>query len=212
GHCIDRSHRGGFERRDLVGVLIGHRHSLDKEDKATDEGCGQEQIDDHSPHIEEEVTQARIASESSNDRRESTQADSRGEEKHRDAKEDLSEIRKRDVPRVILDVRIRDERDNGVKDRARRQHPEATRIKRHPRLQRQDDVAIDEQDCVEDEQRYRVLLLPVLRPAIEMFLEPSEDSRRLVLAVHDLRHVTAYWDCNYYREYDYGDWQKPHRP
>src|SRR6266481_4004472 len=53
---------------------------------------------------------------------------------HRDAKEDLREIRKGHISGVVLDVRIGDERDDRVEDCAGGKHPEAARIKRHPGL------------------------------------------------------------------------------
>src|SRR5258708_26525538 len=110
----------------------------------------------------------------------------------------------------MVDVSIRDEGENCVEDSAGRQHAEAARIQRHQGLQRQNDIAVDEEHCIEDEQRDRVVL-PILRAAIQTFLEPTEQSRRLVVAVHDLRHVTAERNGDYYREDDYRDWQKPHK-
>ncbi len=106
--AVGRAHRGRLKRRDLIVTLISHRHSLDQEDNADDESCGQKHVHNHSPHIDEEVAQARIASERANDRRESTQSDCSREEKHRDAKEDLREIREGDVPRIVLYVGVSD--------------------------------------------------------------------------------------------------------
>jgi hypothetical protein len=97
-----------------------------------------------------------------------------------------------------------------MEDCGGRQHPEAARIERHQGLQGQDDVAVDEKNRVEDEQRNRVLL-PVLWPAIQALFEPVQQSRRAILAVHDLRHITAERHGDYYRKDDYGNWQKPHR-
>ena len=64
-----------------------------------------------------------------------------------------------------------------LKDGRRRQHAPSERVQRHPRLERQDQEAEDEQHHIEDEQRRRVLL-PVLRAAVEAFLEPAQQPRR----------------------------------
>ena len=49
-----------------------------------------------------------------------------------DAEENLAEVRQVLVARVVLEVRVRDEGDDAVKDGARGQHPLVVGIQRHP--------------------------------------------------------------------------------
>ena len=94
-----------------------------------------------------------------------------------DAKENLAEVRQMLVAGIVLEVRVRHERDHAVKDGAGEEHPLAIRIQRHPRLERQDQKAEDEQHGVEDEQGAGILL-PVLRAAVQAFFEPAAGPAR----------------------------------
>ncbi len=59
------------------------------------------------------------------------------------------------VPGIVLEVRVRHEGGHGLKDGAGEDHPLAIRVQRHPRLERQDQIAEDEHHGVENEQGRR---------------------------------------------------------
>src|ERR1700737_1878917 len=113
----------------------------------------------------------RITAQSPDNRSQRAQSDCGRKEKVGYAEEDLAEVRKCNIPRVMLHVRVGYKGNNRMENGSRRQHAETARIQRHQRLQRQHDVAVDEEHCV-DNQQCTSVPLPVLWTAIQALLEP----------------------------------------
>src|ERR1019366_5260157 len=191
---IGRSHCGRFQRGDNARGLEGHRHSLLEADQRKNKADRQEHVDHDAPHIEKERADlVRTKAKSSDDRGERTEADRRREKEIRDHHEDLREVGKMDVTGPVLEIGIGTQRHRGVGHRRWRQHPTVQFIKWHPRLNSHDYIAVSEQESVEDEQRYRVLL-PIQIASVESILEPLEEAWSFVLAIHDPGEITAEWN------------------
>src|ERR1700690_2153333 len=99
------------------------------------------------------------------------------------------------VPGIMLKIGIRHERYHAVKDRGREEHCLAVGVERHKRLERQNNIAENEQDSVEEKQGTYVLH-PVLGTAVQAFFEPPHDRQRPVFPVHDPGHVAAQGECD----------------
>jgi len=103
---VSRAHRSGLERRNLMCGLEGHRASLLEEHQGQQKRDRQKGIDDHPPHIDEEVAEPRITTQRSNDCGQATEPDRRRKKEIRDTKENLAEIRKVLIARVMLEIRV----------------------------------------------------------------------------------------------------------
>ena len=77
-----------------------------------------------------------------------------------------------------------------MQDRRGPKHPQPSRIQRQMRLERQDDIAEGKEYRIEDNQRGRILF-PRLIAAINAPFKPAQESRRLVMPIHNLGHVRA---------------------
>src|SRR5580658_5270841 len=109
----------------------------------------------------------------------------------------------------MLNIGVRDEGDNRVEDRTWSKHAEAPRVERHPRLQRQDQIAKQVEHGVKNQQRHGVLL-PILMTGVEALLEPCKDGPGFILPIHDVSHVAAQWEGEDYGKSYYYNGQKPH--
>ena len=162
----------------------------EQKNEGDDKGDGHEHVNHHPPHVHEEVAELGIAAESPDDRGQRTEADGGRQKQIGDAEENLAEVRQMLFPGIVLEVRVRHERGHGLKDGAGEHHSLAVRIQRHPRLERQNQIAEDEQQGVEKKQRAGILL-PVLGAAVQAFFEPAQDRQRPVFSIHDPRHVAT---------------------
>ena len=90
---------------------------------------------------------------------------------HGDAKENLAEVDIACLSCSVLEVGVRHERGHGLENCAGEEHPLAIRIQRHPRLERQNHVAVNEQHGIENQQGTGILL-PVLGTAVQTLFEP----------------------------------------
>jgi hypothetical protein len=108
------------------------------------------------------------------------------------------------IARVVLQVGVRHERHDAVKDRRGRERTPSEIVERHPGLERQNREAEHEQHGVEDQQCRRVLL-PGLRTAIEGPLDGLQRTARAVAAVHDPGEVAAEGDRQQRRRHQHRD-------
>ena len=74
---------------------------------------------------------------------------------------------------VVLQIRVRHERNCGVEDRRRREHPLAVGIQGQKGLQEEDDESNDERQQIEQHES-NAILLPVLRAGIHATFDPVE--------------------------------------
>ena len=102
-----------------------HRGALLQENQGQGKGNREKRIDDDSPHIDEEVPEIGIASQSSDNGGQTAEADRGGQEKVRQTKERLAEVGKMLITGIVLQIRVGHEGNNTVKDRARSEHSAA---------------------------------------------------------------------------------------
>ena len=187
---VVEAHRAGLERRRDLGAVEGHRHALLHEDDAEDERERHVDVNGDAPHIDEEIADRGLAAEGADDRRERAEAHRSRQEHVRQDEERLAEIRETLVARIVLQIGVGHEGYDRVEDRRRLQHAEPARVQGRDRLQAENDEPEHEEGGVEDHQRNDILL-PVLRPRVEQFLEPAQDARRAILAVHQPGEIGA---------------------
>src|ERR1700731_64361 len=111
-----RTHRARLERRNLMCRFESHRSSLLEKHQGQKKRHRQKGVDDHPPHIDEEIAYFRFTSERSNDCGQATEPDRRRKKEIRDTKENLTEIRKMLIARVMLEICVSHERNHAVED------------------------------------------------------------------------------------------------
>src|SRR5262249_16888986 len=109
-----------------------------------EERGGKEHIDQYPPHIEKKVADFSFSAEGANDGRKGAESHRGGNELVTYYEEDLSKVRKMNIAGVVLQVGIRHERGDGVKDCRGCQHAQSAGIQRHDGLQCEHQVTPDE--------------------------------------------------------------------
>src|SRR5271156_1189740 len=109
----------------------------------------------------------------------------------------------------MLEVSVGDERADRHENRAGRKDSQTPRIQRRHWLETENYKPVNKKNRVENQKSSRVLL-PVLRSAIEFLFEPSKESRRVILSVHDPGQVTAERDRQKGRKDQHRNRKEPH--
>ena len=124
------AHRSRFERGHVGRRLERHRHAVGQEDHAHDQAGRQEHVDDDAPHVDVEVAHVGVAAKPADDGREGTKAHARRDEHVPADEEDLAEVGKALLARIVLQIGIREEGSHRVEDRRRGHHRLVVRVER----------------------------------------------------------------------------------